>query len=233
MLTYLGSNIRHFRLRQGFSSDTFAEKLGISSESLDQYEAGSRDPDLRLVLALADTLGISLDQLLRRAAGPVPEARDIRLLLLDVDGTLTDGGMYYSENGDAIKRFHAHDGLAIHRAITRYGLEVGLISAGHTEALVRRRAEVLGIRHVYCGQRPKVSVATEWLQHLGLSWSQTAYIGDDLNDLPIMREVALAACPADAAPQVRAAVRWVLARAGGHGCVREFIEETLGLDLTH
>jgi YrbI family 3-deoxy-D-manno-octulosonate 8-phosphate phosphatase len=84
---------------------------------------------------------------------------------------------------------------------------------------------------VYCGTRPKIEVAEEWLAEMGLSLQQMAFIGDDLNDLPLLRKAGFSACPADAASQVKAAVHLVLSRKGGEGCVREFIEEVLGADL--
>lgn len=233
-ISVFARNLRFLRKRRQQSQAEFALALGLWEETLIRFEQGRAEPDLATLVAIADALQAPVDYLLRNDLErrfQQLDGRSIRLILLDVDGTLTDGGMYYSESGDQFKRFQAKDGLAIHRLITRHGVQFGLISAGYTEQLLRRRAAALGIERVYCGTRPKIEVAEEWLAGMGLTLQQTAFIGDDLNDLPLLRRAGFSACPADAAPQVKAAAHLVLARKGGEGCVREFIEEVLGADL--
>ena len=150
----------------------------------------------------------------------------IKLLITDVDGVMTDGGMYFSSNGDEMKRFNSKDGMAV--AICRdHGIEYGIISAGHHPGLVEARAAVLNIKHVSVSKRPKMEILNEWLDVMNLKAEEVAYIGDDLTDIEIMKAVGLSACPADAAKQVKAIANIILQTNGGYGCVREFVEEHL------
>lgn len=154
----------------------------------------------------------------------------IKLLLLDVDGVLTDGGMYYTENGDYMKKFNAKDGLAIRRA-ERYGLEIGLITSSTQDRLIRQRAETLKIKLLHIGDGKKQEIVAHWLAEKKLDWAQVAYIGDDLNDWEVMQQVGLPVCPADACRQIKAVAKLVLQSKGGEGCVREFIEDIMGIEL--
>lgn len=155
---------------------------------------------------------------------------DIKLLLLDVDGVMTDGGMYYTESGDFIKKFNAKDGLAIRRA-ERYGLEIGFISSSTNSNIIRSRAATLKVDLVHVGDGQKIEIVKGWLAERNLDFSQVAYIGDDLNDLEVMQKVGLACCPADACKTVKEQVHVILQSKGGEGVVREFIEEVLGVNL--
>ncbi|RMG69020.1 MAG: HAD-IIIA family hydrolase [Bacteroidetes bacterium] len=234
-MSFLGKNLRFIRQHTGQTLVDFAQHIGVWEDSLRRYERGREEPNLDTLLGIADALGMPLDRLLRRDLETEAQRHaqlDIRLVLFDVDGTLTDGSIYYTAEGDEIKRFNAKDGLIMHRLVSRQrGLTLGLVSGSKAEGLIRRRAEYLGIEHVYAGARPKTEVVAEWLAELKLSFAQTAFIGDDLNDLPLMKKVGLSACPSDAARQVRAAVDVVLSQPGGHGCAREFLEEVLGYDV--
>jgi len=146
-----------------------------------------------------------------------------KFLVLDVDGVLTDGGMYYTEQGDEFKKFNAKDGLAI-RALTRSGFPVGIISHGFLVNLVKRRAELLGISRVYVGSERKLKVLQDWCGEMGIAPREVAYIGDDVNDLEMLRAVGVTACPSDAVMAVKEAVHLELQLRGGEGCVREFID---------
>ncbi len=148
----------------------------------------------------------------------------IKLLILDVDGVLTDGGMYYTEGGDEFKRFNTKDGYAIQHLSKDHNLPVGIISSGHNITLIERRAVLLKIPYVYVGNREKLGVLMEWCEKLGIRLQDVAYIGDDLNDLECMQKVGIAACPSDAVEKIKNASQIVLNRKGGEGCVREFIE---------
>lgn len=161
----------------------------------------------------------------------LPQRDQIKLILLDVDGTLTDGGVYYAESGEEMKKFNVKDGLAIHRMISRYNMTFGLISSGTTPHILARRAEKLGIQRTYSGPEPKIHIVSQWLEELGLDFSAVVYAGDDLNDLAVIRKAGFSACPADAADQVKKAVNKVLHTSGGQGCIRELLEEVLGFDL--
>ena len=150
----------------------------------------------------------------------------IKMLICDVDGVMTDGGMYIASDGSEMKRFNCRDGMAV--AICRKsGIEFGIISAGHDPALVQARANQLKIKHVSVSKRPKIEVLKEWLEALDLKPEQIAYIGDDLTDMEVMQYVALGACPADAAKQVKAIADLILEKNGGAGCVRELVDEYL------
>ena len=157
---------------------------------------------------------------------PTPP-RPIRLLVFDVDGTLTDGGMYLSESGDEFKRFHTQDGMALKR-LARHGVPVGLLSSGLGRVMVQRRAEMLGLPHCFVGDVPKLPVLDGWRREHGLDWAEVAYVGDDVNDLEAIAAAGFTACPADAVARVRAAVDVVLGRRGGEGVAREFIDRFIG-----
>ena len=146
----------------------------------------------------------------------------IRLVVLDVDGTMTDGRITYSETGDEIKSFHVRDGLAI-RSWMRLGGQVAIITGRRSE-IVRRRAEELRIEHFYQGVDDKAAVLDDLLRKLDLDLSQTAAIGDDLNDLRMLDAVALSFVPADATNEVETCADIVLRARGGEGAVREMIE---------
>lgn len=149
--------------------------------------------------------------------------RKIQLLVLDVDGVLTDGGMYYSESGDEFKKFNTKDGLAI-KKLVKSGMTVALLSSGININIIRRRAALLEIPLFYCGLDPKIEVLETWRSRLNLSYKQIAYVGDDVNDLEVISKVGFSACPADAVDKVKKAVNVILKRKGGDACVREFIE---------
>jgi len=147
-----------------------------------------------------------------------------KLLILDVDGVLTDGGMYYLEDGSEFKKFNTKDGLAIRRIIKEYGLPVGIISNGSKDKLIESRAQTLYIERVYVGHDDKLSVLEEWCKELQIDLSEVAYIGDDVNDLACMSKVGYAVCPADAVDKIKEVAHIILKRNGGQACVREFIE---------
>ena len=151
---------------------------------------------------------------------------EVKFLLLDVDGTLTDGGIYISDEGKQFKKFNAKDGMGIRRAFER-GIEVGIISHASSGKMIDDRAEMLGLKYVYVGQRPKMEIMNEWLAELNIEANQVAYMGDDLNDIEIMRRVWYSACPADACDEVIAIAQFVMKHKGGAGAVREFIDNYL------
>lgn len=150
----------------------------------------------------------------------------IKLLVLDVDGVMTDGGMYYTESGDQIKKYNTKDGMGIMKAQEK-GLICGIISSAFTDKMVRNRAEVLKIEHVYVGREQKITILKQWCEALSITLDQVAIIGDDINDLSVMREVGLRACPKDAVQEVKKEVDIVLTKNGGTGVVREFIDNFL------
>lgn len=148
--------------------------------------------------------------------------RALRLVVLDVDGVLTDGGLYYADSGDELKRFHVRDGQGIvllHAA----GIRTAIVTARRSAA-VDRRARELGIEEVRQGVGDKLAALKDILARLGIPPAQACYVGDDLGDLDAMRHAGLAAAPADAAPPVRAAAALVTRARGGQGAVRELAD---------
>jgi 3-deoxy-D-manno-octulosonate 8-phosphate phosphatase (KDO 8-P phosphatase) len=151
---------------------------------------------------------------------------NIKLLVLDVDGTLTDGGVYITEKGDEFKKFNTKDGLAI-RYLTKNNFQVGIISASISKEIVKYRANMLGIQHLYIGEKNKLEILTEWIIKLNINFENVAYVGDDVNDLSVIQKVGLSACPADAVEAVKKQCHIILQRNGGDACVREFIEKNI------
>jgi len=146
-------------------------------------------------------------------------AQVIRLLILDVDGVLTDGRLYFGPKGETLKVFHVRDGHGIKMA-QRAGIEVAFVSGRRSDAAYHRAKE-LGIIRFHEGVRDKVAVMEEIMAAMQIEASQVAAVGDDLVDLPLMARAGLAVAVADAVPEVLAAAHWVTALPGGRGAVRE------------
>ena len=151
--------------------------------------------------------------------------KDLKLLLFDVDGVLTDGTILVHADGSESKHFNIRDGAGMVWA-QRAGLSIGLLSARTADATAVRAAQ-LGIKLVSQGGADKLAEYERILTDAGLADNQVGYMGDDLQDLPVLRRAGFSAAPADAAPEVRAAVQWVSASAGGRGAARECIEHVL------
>ena len=149
----------------------------------------------------------------------VVAGRDLRLLVVDVDGTLTDGGMYYDGKGEAMKKFDTRDAKGM-LMLRDAGVRVCVVTA-ETSAVVTARMRKLGITDYFPGVKDKLAWLREHLTHWQLEAAQVAYIGDDLNDLEGLLAAGLSCCPADAVPEVRQAVHYVCAAGGGAGAVRE------------
>ncbi len=153
------------------------------------------------------------------------QARRVRLVAFDVDGTLTDGSLHFAGDGRQSRVFHARDGLGLKR-VQAHGIEVAFISAGISHALALR-AEHLGITHLYQGQTDKRACLQELLQALGLTPDACAFVGDDLTDLPALRTAGLAVAVADAHPALDDWVDWRTTLGGGHGAAREVCDMIL------
>lgn len=165
-----------------------------------------------------------------RATIPTDVAHSIKLVILDVDGVMTGGGIYLGESaaGEAIelKRFEITDGLGVH-LLMRSGVEVAIVT-GRRSRIVAMRARELGINEVHQDpEAAKLPIVQQMLERKGLDWSQTAYLSDDLADIPVLRRVGLPVAVANAVPEVAAIARWRTSRAGGRGAVREFAETLL------
>jgi 3-deoxy-D-manno-octulosonate 8-phosphate phosphatase (KDO 8-P phosphatase) len=151
--------------------------------------------------------------------------RQLRLLVLDVDGVLTDGGLWTTETGEVLKRFDVRDGLGI-KLLQQAGLEVAWLSGGKSGA-TEQRARYLGIHHVLTGVRDKPAALAELQGQLGVTAAESAFVGDDLNDLAVRPAIGLLLCTADAVTPLRHQADWVLDRNGGDGAVRRLAEEIL------
>lgn len=149
-------------------------------------------------------------------------AAKIRLVAFDVDGTLTDGRLLFTEDGREIKAFHVHDGLGI-KLLRECGIEVAIISARISHA-VELRAEQLGIDHVYQGKRDKLACLRDMLGAIGIKDDEACYVGDDLPDLAPMSVCGLAIAVANARPEVAQASHWQTRAKGGEGAAREVSE---------
>ncbi len=160
-------------------------------------------------------------------AGPRTDvaAARVRLLVLDVDGVLTDGRLYYGTRGEALKVFHVRDGLGM-KLLAAAGVTIAVIS-GRRSGMTGRRCRELGIRHSFQGVEDKLPVFHRLRERLGLAPSVCACVGDDVADIPLMREVGLAFAVADAHPQARSAAQMVTNLPGGRGAVREVCDYLL------
>jgi 3-deoxy-D-manno-octulosonate 8-phosphate phosphatase (KDO 8-P phosphatase) len=172
-----------------------------------------------LTLPHPEPYSVPANYLANLPADILARAAKIRLAVFDVDGTLTDGRLWYGEDGRETKVFHVHDGLGLKR-LQANGVQVAIITAriSHPVAL---RAEELDIAHVYQGQSDKRACLRELLDALNLAPEQAAFTGDDLPDLPPMHLAGLAVAVANAHPWVAEAAHWQTARSGGMGAARE------------
>jgi 3-deoxy-D-manno-octulosonate 8-phosphate phosphatase (KDO 8-P phosphatase) len=162
------------------------------------------------------------------AAAPTPlshTAARVRLLVLDVDGVLTDGTLYYGARGEALKAFHVRDGLGL-KLLAAAGVKVAVIS-GRRSSMTARRCRELGVGHLMQGVDDKVAAFRRLRDRLGVTSEACACVGDDLPDVPLMREVGLSFAVADAHPQARDAAHMITRLPGGQGAVREICDYLL------
>lgn len=149
--------------------------------------------------------------------------KKIKLLLTDNDGVLTDTGVYYSENGEELKRYSVRDGMGMERLKKLAGIETGIVTSEKSD-LIFKRAEKLQISHLYTGIKDKKQLVAEVLEKNSLQPEELAYIGDDYNDIEVLKTAGLTACPADAMPEVKTIVDYICQSRGGHGAFRDFAE---------
>jgi len=199
-------------------------KLGLSAEAHKIID-GSAIANADDLIKLSDHFEFGTDLLLRRDLKQMAEisAKDIQFLVLDVDGVMTDGGMFVTNSGDEFKRFDTRDGVAIRR-LTKKEFQVGIISSGFLVNLILQRADLLGIQHVHTGQDPKLETLQGWSKELNIPMSNIAFIGDDLNDKAVMEAVGLSICPIDANDAIIEIADLVMTKKGGRGCIREFVD---------
>ncbi|NQW30394.1 MAG: HAD-IIIA family hydrolase [Ignavibacteria bacterium] len=150
------------------------------------------------------------------------KATHIEMLVMDVDGTLTDGAMYYGAEGEELKRFSTRDGMGV-TLLQRSGIQCAIITSENSP-IVAARAKKLGIENVILSSRQKPDSLRELSEAMSLALKSIAYIGDDVNDIQVMQIVGLSACVADAAEQVQSVSHVICSKSGGYGAVREFAE---------
>ena len=150
-----------------------------------------------------------------------------KLILTDIDGVWTDGGMYYDQTGNEWKKFHTYDSAGVLFAHQR-GIKVGIITGEKTN-IVARRAEKLKIDYLFQGVHDKLQVVGLLCEELDISLSDIAYIGDDLNDIQLLKRVGIAGVPASAPGYIRSLSSFPLEKGGGEGVFREFVERILGI----
>lgn len=181
---------------------------------------------IKILEKISNISGYSIDSIINSDLEAIQNSfsKTIKLLALDVDGVMTDGGMYYTESGDEFKKYNTKDGMAI-RNLTSKGFPVCILSSGFNKNLIERRAKLLGIEKVFVGRGKKIEVLKNWCNELGMDMKSVSYIGDDINDLEIIKEAGLTACPRDAIDLVKSEVNIILSLNGGKGCIREFIDK--------
>jgi 3-deoxy-D-manno-octulosonate 8-phosphate phosphatase (KDO 8-P phosphatase) len=229
MTCFINKNLHYLLAKRSLTIESVAAKTGIAVSNLEDFIIRSMAPDVISAIALADFFKLPVELLLtqdieRKEA--ISTSFDFKFLVLDIDGVMTDGGIIYTENGDEIKKFNAKDGLAVIR-LTGAGTHVGFLSSGFSKKMIEKRAQVLGVQHVYVGTWKKLEVLEKWCRELNIGLENVAYIGDDSNDLSIIEKVGLSACPADATAAVKNKVNIILSAKGGKTCVREFVDTYL------
>ena len=151
------------------------------------------------------------------------KAKKIKLVLTDNDGVLTDASVYYSAQGEEMKKYSVRDGMGVERLRKTFGIETGIIT-GETSESLKRRAEKLDISELHLGAKRKSEVLMRIIQKYDLQFENVAYIGDDLNDLSIILIAGFTACPSDAVAIIQNSVYFICPSAGGHGAFRDFAE---------
>ena len=153
----------------------------------------------------------------------------IKLVLTDIDGVWTDGGMYYDQTGNEWKKFHTYDSAGV-LFCHQNGIPVGIITGEETE-IVKRRAEKLKVDFLFQGVHNKLKTAQKIAEKLKIELKATAYIGDDCNDIELLQHVGISACPASAPNYIKNKVNFVTQKKGGEGAFREFVEWLLKIDF--
>ncbi len=151
------------------------------------------------------------------------KAKHIKLLITDCDGVLTDAGVYYGENGEVLKKFNIRDGMGVERLRKLVNVETAIIT-GEVSPSVAKRAEKLKITALHLGIKDKLAVLVQIMVNRNLTKNNIAYIGDDVNDIEIMQNVGLTACPSDAISFTKEVADYICENKGGEGCFREFAE---------
>ena len=188
-------------------------------DSIDIDEEGDFDLVERIILNAKSNNSLDVEQL-----------KKIKLFITDVDGVLTDGGMYYSEEGEVMKEFNTRDGMGIE--LLRKNRIIPVIITKENSEIVIKRAEKLKVKEAYIGVEDKLEVIEELIEKYNLSFDEIAYIGDDINDLPVLEKAGLSFAPEDAIEEVKQSVDYVTSKKGGEGAFREAVDFILAQNLS-
>jgi N-acylneuraminate cytidylyltransferase len=197
------------------SSCRISGKIAVQLMSEETYYELDEDYDWNIIEAI-------LYKRFIKKCDSLDNLSTVKLLVTDVDGVLTDSGMYYTADGDTMKKFSTRDGMGL-RLLMESGLEVAIITGENSE-IVARRAEKLKIQHVFRGIDDKITVLKNLCNELGITLKEVAYVGDDVNDLECISQVGFSACPADAHEKIMKLASLKLSKKGGEGCVRELCD---------
>jgi 3-deoxy-D-manno-octulosonate 8-phosphate phosphatase (KDO 8-P phosphatase) len=220
-MMYLEQNIKALCKRNGIEFDDFMNDMDVDNvHELSMFDiqvvCEEYETDLQSLLFKPmfrnDLFGNKLNK--------------IKLIILDVDGVMTDGGMYFTESGDQFKKYNTKDGMGIQHLIKK-GFQLAIISSGFKAEMVKARAEMLGIQNCIVSRDPKIDILRSLCNDLNVKMEEVAIIGDDINDLEIIKNVGFSAAPSDAVNVVKSHVDVILNTKGGQGCIREFIDAYL------
>jgi 3-deoxy-D-manno-octulosonate 8-phosphate phosphatase (KDO 8-P phosphatase) len=225
---YLFQNIKFLASKNRKSEDEVYESLGFSQEEVFSFVTASNNPSPDQLIKLSEYFNTPIDILIRKDLTKISEyaSKNIQMLVVDVDGVLTDGSLSFSDSGLEFKTYNAKDGLALIR-LGKSNIKTGMLSHGFNRALVKNRGEMLGVDFIYTGNKKKLEILEDWAEKTGIPLENIAFIGDDLNDMDALQACGFSACPADANYKVKEAVDYVLSTDGGRGCVREFADNFL------
>lgn len=218
---FLEQNIKGLCVKFGIKYNEFIEDLDVDNVS----ELTVFDLEAICEEYEVDLLSLLFKPLFRKELWN-KKLEKIKLLVLDVDGVMTDGGMYYTESGDQFKKYNTKDGMAIQHLV-KNDFQIAIISSGFKTEMVKARAELLGIQNCYIGRDPKIDILKDLCAKLEINLENVAVIGDDINDLEMVKQIGFSACPSDAVNSVKSQVDVILSKKGGEGCVREFIDSYL------
>ena len=149
--------------------------------------------------------------------------KKITTFILDVDGVLTDSGMYYTENGDELKKFNTRDGKGI-EILKKHKIKTAIVTSENT-SIVKKRGNKIGVDFIFQGIQNKLELVKKLCEEQKIKLSEVAFIGDDLNDLNLLKHVGFSACPSDAVDKIKNISDYICSKKGGDGCMREFAEK--------
>ncbi|HRS54062.1 MAG TPA: HAD hydrolase family protein [Bacteroidales bacterium] len=225
----MSKNIRYLRNKQQVNIIDMADQCEIPLEIIGNIEEKLDEAGIEYLVKIAKFLNTDIEKLVTldmEEKFMLLNNFKLGLLVMDVDGVLTDGGMYYTQSGDEFKKFNTKDGLAIKNFVSS-GKKAAFISSGINDNIIKKRADLLGVQYVYVGTWDKVSIIQKWCEELNISFDNVAYIGDDINDINVFEKVGISFCPADAVHEIKKRATIILSREGGDGCVREMLDEYL------